>query len=132
MSLGLTDYTAAIELAARIAHETNRAYCASIGDHSQVNWYDAPAWQKESAREGVRGILEGRISGPGDSHRSWLEHKQAEGWEFGPLKDPEAKEHPCMVPFEELPAEQQQKDVLFVFTVRGVLACLVGDNATKA
>jgi hypothetical protein len=36
------------------------------------------------------------------------------------VKDPEKKEHPCFVPYESLPAEQQAKDHLF----KGIVAAL--------
>lgn len=61
------------EDAARIAHETNRAYCAAIGDTSQVPWAEAPEWQRASVLLGVQGILDGNT--PEQSHESWLEHK---------------------------------------------------------
>jgi len=111
-----------IEEAARIAHEVNRAYCASIGDISQVPWSDAEDWQRKSAISGATAIARGEIKTPGDSHRSWLAEKEADGWVWGPVKDPSRKEHPCMVPFEELPADQQIKDHLFIGTVLAVFA----------
>lgn len=61
---------------ARVAHQVNKAYCESIGDHSQVDWEDAEDWQKSSSVAGVRAIFDGDIKGPGDSHRSWLYHKE--------------------------------------------------------
>lgn len=36
-----------------------------------------------------------------------------EGWKYGPIKDADKKEHPCMVPFADLPAAQQAKDYIF-------------------
>lgn len=36
----------------------------------------------------------------------------------GKKKNPEKKTHPCIVPFEKLPKEQQTKDVLFMAVVR--------------
>lgn len=42
-----------IEQIARIAHETNRVYCATLGDTSQPAWDDAPDWQRQSAIKGV-------------------------------------------------------------------------------
>lgn len=110
-----------IEEAARLAHEVNRGYCAFLGDTSQLPWAEAPDWQRDSALMGARAIARGEIKTPGDSHRSWLAVKEAEGWVWGPVKNPEAKEHPCMVPFEDLPAEQQVKDFLFLATVQAVL-----------
>lgn len=105
------------EQIARIAHETNRAYCASIGDNSQPSWEDAPEWQKASARVGVEFHVDrlqvGSEVPPSASHESWLEQKKADGWKYGPVKDADKKEHPCFVPYEQLPLEQRMKDYLF-------------------
>jgi len=106
---------------AKIAHEINRAYCQAIGDDSQVAWADAPTWQKDSALAGVVFQLENPDSPPSASHDSWLKKKEAEGWKYGKVKDPEKKEHPCFVPFDELPKEQQAKDFLFKAVVRQLM-----------
>jgi hypothetical protein len=107
---------------ARAAHEVNRAYCFGIGDESQVSWDDAPEWQKTSAIKGVEGVIAG--NGPEQSHESWLKEKRETGWKFGPIKDPEKKEHPCFVPYSLLPPEQKAKDALFVITVRAMCGAL--------
>ena len=103
---------------AQIVHEANRAYCQTIGDESQVSWDDAPEWQKVSAVKGVEGILAGTITKPEQSHESWLAEKVRTGWKYGPVKNAETKEHPCFVPYTELPAEQQAKDAIFFAIVR--------------
>jgi RyR domain len=105
---------------ARVAHEINRAYCAAIGDNSQPAWADAPDWQKNSAIAGVNMHMANPNATPEDSHKSWLAQKQAEGWTYGPVKDPAKKEHPCFLPYDELPQEQRVKDYLF----RGVVHAL--------
>ncbi len=111
----------ALEVAiAMVCHEANRAYCAAIGDHSQPAWEDAPEWQVESAINGVRYHLAHPDSTPADSHESWLREKRAGGWVFGPEKDEVLRTHPCMVPYEELPAEQRAKDALFLGIVRAL------------
>lgn len=112
------------ETAAQIAHEANRGYCQALGDMSQEAWEYAPDWQRESAIKGVQHIMDNPSSGPGASHRSWLKEKAETGWKYGPVKDPEKKEHPCFVPFEELPVDQQAKDFIFLAVVRGVLTAL--------
>lgn len=88
-------------------------FCATLGDHSQPSWSEAPAWQCESALLGVEGIAEGRITRPEQSHESWSAQKVADGWVYGEVKDAAAKTHHCLVPFNELPPEQQMKDHLF-------------------
>lgn len=110
------------ELLARIAHETNRAYCQSIGDNSQPPWEQAPEWQRDSAIAGVAGALSDYT--PEQSHESWLEHKRADGWVYGPTKDPSRKQHPCMVPYADLPPEQRAKDALFTGVVRAAAEAL--------
>lgn len=42
-----------------------------------------------------------------------MAQKANDGWVYGPVKDPEAKTHPCMVPFDELPYVQRKKDAIF-------------------
>ena len=101
-----------IEMISRVCHEVNRAYCQALGDDSQVPWEDAPAWQRESARMGVDLHLLGDF-GPEASHVSWMKQKVDDGWKYGPVKDSEKKEHPCMVPFDQLPVDQQAKDYIF-------------------
>ncbi len=111
-----------IEACARAAHEVNRAYCIAIGDTSQPPWESAPDWQKSSARNGVEGVIKG--NGPRESHESWLTEKRANGWKYGPTKNPEAKEHPCFVDYDALPPEQKRKDDLFVSTVKKMAIAL--------
>ena len=106
-----------IEQIARIAHEANRAYCASIGDDSQPAWENAPGWQRASAIKGVEFHVaahdRGETPSPSASHESWLAEKRADGWAYGPVKDAEKKEHPCFVAYDALPIEQRLKDYLF-------------------
>lgn len=106
-----------IEQIARVAHEVNRAYCLSQGDLSQPTWEQAPGWQKDSAISGVKAHLVSDL-GPEASHELWRAEKERDGWVYGPTKDPRTKHHPCMVPFRELPVEQQAKDYLFRAVVK--------------
>lgn len=109
-----------VDQIAELCHETNRAYCRLIGDNSQLPWSDAPERQRQSAVLGVEFHLAKPDSKPEDSHNSWLAVKRAEGWTYGLVKDAQAKEHPCFVPYEDLPVAQQAKDALFIAVVRAV------------
>jgi hypothetical protein len=95
--------------------------CEAYGEPSQVSWEDAPDWQKQSAIEGVKFFLTHPNAKPGDQHDQWMEYKLTEGWKYGPVKDSEKKEHPCIVPFNELSALDQYKDKLFIAICRALL-----------
>lgn len=119
---------------AKMAHEINRAYCLAIGDTSQTTWEDAPDWQKDSAVKGVIFHLENPNATPENSHESWLKEKEADGWKYGPVKNPETKEHPCFVPYAELPVEQKAKDYLFrqaVHSAAGVVITSLKHNGDQ-
>jgi hypothetical protein len=105
-----------IRTIAAACHQQNRLYCQTQGDDSQPLWFDAPDWQKASAIAGIEHAL--RDPNPASSHESWLAHKRADGWVYGPVKDPEKKQHPCMVPYEDLPEAQKKKDHLFIEMVQ--------------
>lgn len=112
-----------IEVAAELCHEANRAYCKALGDDSQPHWGDAPEWQRASAIAGVEFHIANPDAGPSHSHDSWLRQKEADGWKHGPVKDAEKKEHPCFVPYDQLPPEQKAKDYIFgaiVKTIAGI------------
>ena len=106
---------------ARVCHETNRAYCVTLGDASQVPWDEAPDWQKDSAINGVKFTLNNPNAPASASHDNWFAEKHKDGWKYGPVKDPEKKEHPCMVSYANLPLEQRIKDHLFQGVVKAML-----------
>jgi len=110
------------EICAHAAHEANRAHRASIGEDPGPVWADAPEWMRSSTLNGVVGALGG--NSPEQLHLSWLEEKRRTGWKYGPVKDPEKKEHPCFLPYDELPLQQRVKDRLFVSVVRAVASTI--------
>ena len=113
-----------LEDIAQACHEANRTYCQAIGDDSQPAWTSAPDWQKSSALDGVRFRLANPLSTPENSHENWLRDKELDGWKYGAVKDVDKKEHPCFVPYSELPEEQRAKDLIFVTVVDGLKAQL--------
>ena len=110
-----------VEEIAQVVHEANRALQAIQGDPApSPPWEIAPEWQRASAISGVEGALGGLT--PQESHASWMDYRREQGWIYGPVKDPEAKEHPCLVPYDELPEDQKVKDRVFVAIVQACSA----------
>jgi hypothetical protein len=113
-----------IEACSRAGHEANRAFCLALGDTSHASWDDAPDWQKSSTRNGIIGVLRDGNT-PEDSHVSWLKEKTDTGWKYGPVKDPEKKEHPCFLPYDQLPVSDRMKDLVFVNAVNTMADALL-------
>lgn len=105
---------------AELCYEANRIYCESHGDMSHVSWDDAPEWQRGSTTKGVLFVASNLAVTPEDTHASWLKEKLKDGWVYGPVKDADLKEHPCCVPYAELPAMQKAKDELFTLIVKTI------------
>lgn len=103
---------------AKVVHNLQSAFCASIGDNTVPTWDNAPDWMKDTTVDGVYALLNEPNAGPGFSHENWMQRKIEEGWIFGDVKDAAKKTHPSLVPFAELPWADQYKDILFVQTVR--------------
>jgi hypothetical protein len=47
-------------------------------------------------------------------HEHWCQEKIKEGWRLGPTKDPAAKTNPSLVPWEELPDVEKDKNKKFI------------------
>ncbi len=101
---------------AQVCHAANRALQLIAGDPApSPEWSDAPDWQRDSAIEGVAAAQAGAT--PEQQHEAWCDSKRREGWAYGPVKDAAAKTHPCLVPYADLPPEQQVKDAVFIAIV---------------
>jgi hypothetical protein len=45
-----------------------------------------------------------------NTHDIWARQRIADGWKFGPARSDDTKEHPCLVPYDELPESEKQYD----------------------
>ena len=108
---------------AMVAHEVNRAYCEAIGDNSQLPWGKAPKWQQQSSIDGVNFVKLNPESTPEQIHEAWVETKRKDGWNYGTIKNPEKKQHPCITSYTNLPTEQKVKDSLYQAVVLSCFEC---------
>lgn len=44
------------------------------------------------------------------AHDIWALGRLKEGWTYGPSRNDELKQHPCLVPYSELPDSEKQYD----------------------
>jgi hypothetical protein len=47
-----------------------------------------------------------------NAHDNWAKQRLSEDWTFGSKRDDLTKEHPCLVPYEELPESEKEYDRL--------------------
>ena len=45
-----------------------------------------------------------------NAHEVWAQQRIAEGWKYGHLRNDINKEHPCLVPYENLPESEKEYD----------------------
>jgi hypothetical protein len=45
-----------------------------------------------------------------DVHEVWAQQRLSQGWRHGPERDDFLKEHPCLIPYEELPEQEKEMD----------------------
>jgi hypothetical protein len=100
------------EQIARVCHAANTELQRLFGDPSpSVLWDDEPEEIRQTTIAGVEAALRGES--PEELHAEWCRNKAAQGWRRGEFKDAEAKTHPCLVPYDELPASERLKDAVF-------------------
>lgn len=104
---------------AKVCHEANRAVQQYTGEAVNPHWDALDEELKQSAIDGVRGVISGNT--PEQSHENWCQFKLDHGWTYGEVKDMELKQHPCLVDYDALPAEQKLKDHVFVAIVKSLI-----------
>jgi RyR domain len=45
-----------------------------------------------------------------NAHDLWAQQRLADGWSLGPRRDDQAKKHPCLVAYKELPESEKEYD----------------------
>ena len=43
-------------------------------------------------------------------HDTWAKGRMDEGWTYGPVRDDAKKQHPCLVPYADLPESEKAYD----------------------
>lgn len=45
-----------------------------------------------------------------NTHDVWAAGRIADGWTYGKKRDDDAKKHPCLVPYDQLPESEKEYD----------------------
>jgi hypothetical protein len=68
----------------------------------------------------LRGVRRVRAT-PGitarEHHEGWVDDMAELGWRYGPVRDPDLREHPNLVPYGQLRPEEQHKDAAALLLV---------------
>lgn len=63
-------------------------------------------------------------------HEVWSETRIKDGWTLGDVRDDDAKTHPCLIPYEELPESEREYDRNTAFSTLRLIVKL-GYTITK-
>lgn len=55
-----------------------------------------------------------KLPTPEEAHESWVQSYYKMGWKYGNIRNTEKKTHPDLIPFEQLPQAEKDKDAIFL------------------
>ena len=79
-----------------MANLKNNNYVPSPVDTSSIN-----------LPEGLMALAEAIAK---NVHDVWAQNRMNDGWTYGPVRDDQKRQTPCLVPYEELPEEEKVYD----------------------
>jgi hypothetical protein len=58
-----------------------------------------------------------------NAHDIWASERLRDGWTFGPERDDTKRQHPCLVPYTQLPDRDRDYDrTMVIASIRAILA----------
>jgi len=58
-----------------------------------------------------------------NAHDLWALQRMGEGWTYGSKRDDYRKQHPCLVPYDQLPESEKEYDrIMAMKTLKAILA----------
>lgn len=67
------------------------------------------------------GFLRNPTMTAAENHEMWMKDRLAHGWKWGPVKNEMTREHPDLIPFDELPEIERRKDEMDLMARRHAL-----------
>lgn len=91
---------------------------AQLPLHDVSDDYEISEERLESLINGTKYILDNPDASAEDNHNNWMKCKEHQGYVYGEELSVENKTHPSLVPFDDLPKVEKDKDVMDVLMVR--------------
>jgi hypothetical protein len=111
---------------APVVHAAIRAYQIAIDTPSPCSpWNRATGEERESTVTSIHAALSGVDYRA--QHDQWMAQRLAAGWTWGPVRSPERRENPALVPYDDLPLASRRLDAL----LNSVVAALLGPLGDK-
>ncbi len=104
-----------------VMHETVRAFQKANGQTPAPPWRQAPKWMRTATRDAILFRIENPDAPSSAQHDQWMRDKTRDGWIYGIIKDADAKTHPLMVPYDELPDVERRKDALVIAVINAMI-----------
>lgn len=58
-----------------------------------------------------------------NAHDIWAAQRLRDGWTWGPKRDDHAKQHPCLIPYADLPESEKEYDrQIAIKTLQSIIA----------
>ena len=61
-------------------------------------------------------------------HEVWAKNRMEQGWTYGEKRSDDLKQHPCLIPYEDLPEEEKDYDRN---TAQGTLKLILQDFVSR-
>ena len=65
-----------------------------------------------------------------NAHDVWARERLSQGWKYGPVRRDDTREHPCLVPYAQLPESEKVYDRLAAMETLKVV-CALGYSISK-
>lgn len=110
------------ESIARVVWEANRQLQIADGeDWPDEPWDAAPEWRKNITTGTVSLVRSGIVANAGQAHEFWKHSMEIMEWEWSHEKNQARKQHPSLIPWEELTPRAQLGQRLLVLITREMM-----------
>lgn len=93
-------------------------------------WEDLSVGQRCRAAVAVDDLMRNpHIKEPEDFHDIWANPLYDDGWVWGPVYSLKTKQHPCLVPYDELPDAEKIKDMIWASLIEVFRPFYLGGNS---